>query len=106
LWAILLCAACQQPVEQPTLSDETIARIMADLHVAEAATTGLGGYSKDSLMHLYYSQVFELHGIKREAYEKDLRLLARDEVHMGEVVDAATALLQPDEEKKEQEVSK
>ncbi|MFM8485302.1 MAG: hypothetical protein ACKOCH_03120, partial [Bacteroidota bacterium] len=40
------------------ISDEKVARIMADLYVAEAATIGMTGYSKDSLMQVYYSQVF------------------------------------------------
>lgn len=66
---------------------------MADLHVAEAATTGLGGYEKDSLTQVYFKQVFEIHGIKKEEYERNIRLIARDELHLAEVADSAIALL-------------
>ncbi|MBK9336267.1 MAG: DUF4296 domain-containing protein [Lewinellaceae bacterium] len=101
--AMAPAAACEQHEGQPVLPDETVARIMADLYVAEAATTGLGGYSRDSLMHIYYGQVFDIHQVTREQYEKDLLFRARDEAHMEEVVDAAIALLQPEADKKEQE---
>jgi hypothetical protein len=97
LFLTAVCAialsACREVPEQPTLSDATLARIMADLHVAEAATTGLGGYEKDSLTQVYFKQVFEIHGIKKEEYERNIRLIARDELHLAEVADSAIALL-------------
>lgn len=103
LCASVLWQACQQQVEQPSLSDDTVVRIMADLYVAEAATTGLGGFKKDSLTFAYYEQVFEIHGVAREEYEKNLRLIARDEYRMEELTQAATALLQPKDAEKERE---
>lgn len=93
--------ACQQKqTEQPSLSDATIAQIMADLHVAEAATTGLGGYEKDSLTHMYFKQVFEIHGVSKDEYERDVRIIARDELRLGEVADSAIALLKAKSEKR------
>jgi len=98
LIALLLpvfCAtlSCRQETEQPSLSDETLARIMADLYVAEAATNGLGGYEKDSLTHAYYEQVFEIHGVTKNEYEKNVRLISQNELHIGEVADSAIAIL-------------
>lgn len=104
-WVLALIAvglsSCQEQVEQPSLSDEVMSRIMADLYVAEAATNGLSGYKKDSLMFAYYEQVFDLHGVSRADYERDLRLIARDESRMEEMVSAATALLEPEAQKSE-----
>ncbi|MCS7036288.1 MAG: DUF4296 domain-containing protein [Saprospiraceae bacterium] len=88
----LAVAACQSP-EQTRLPEETLARVMADLHIAEAATTGLTGFRKDSLLYLYYEQIFALHGVKREDYEHDIRLLSRDENRMMRLVEAAEDLL-------------
>ena len=96
--------ACRPEGEQPALSDEKIARIMGDLYVAEAATNGLTGYSKDSLTHVYYRQVFEMHGVTREAYEKDLRLIVRDVARMEAIMDRAGEMIEP--EKKPAEASK
>lgn len=78
------------------MSDEKIARIMADLYVAEAATIGLSGYPKDSLTHVYYEQALQMHGITGEQYEKDLRILARDVPRMEAILEQAQALLEPE----------
>ncbi len=89
----VLLTACRSE-ERLQLSEEQIARIMADLHIAEAATSGLVGYQKDSLLYLYHEQIFALHEVDRQTYEKDLRLLAREEARMQAVVERAEALLQ------------
>lgn len=61
LFALLcLYPACRENVEQPALSDDKIARIMADLNLAEAAAIGLNGFLKDSLTNVYYKQVMEI----------------------------------------------
>ncbi len=100
LWLCLglLAAGGCRSKEQPKLSEETLARIMADLHLAEAATTGLTGYRKDSLLYLYYEQIFTWHGVERQVYENDLQLLARDEAQMRAVVERAEAILQEADE--------
>ncbi|MBN8677040.1 MAG: DUF4296 domain-containing protein [Chitinophagales bacterium] len=91
---LLLLAACQSNQHQsPVLADDKISRIMADLALADAATTGLAGYTKDSLMQVYFKQVFEIHGVTEEAYEKDLRILADDLNHMEVIVKKADELL-------------
>ena len=65
IWISLFVSlmSCQEKkTEVQTLDDEKLARVMADLNVAEAATLGLSGYPKDSLIMVYYNQVFEIHG--------------------------------------------
>jgi len=88
-----LVACSPKSMEQTTLSDDKIARIMADLNIADAATTGIAGYPKDSLMHHYFNQVYEMHGITLETYEKDLRIVAQDLERMDRIVKKAEALL-------------
>ncbi|MCC7466790.1 MAG: DUF4296 domain-containing protein [Saprospiraceae bacterium] len=66
---------------------------MADLAIADAATTGLSGYTKDSLMHVYFKQVFDMHGTTAEVYENDLRILASDLTRMEVIVKNADELL-------------
>jgi len=71
--------ACQgKSMEQPTIPEDKMARIMADLSIAEAATQNLGTPQKDSMMHVYFVQVFEMHGTSLEEYEKNLRLYIQD----------------------------
>lgn len=77
--ALVFFFSCSvQSGESPSVSDEKLARIMADLNIAEAATNGLTGFPKDSLTRVYYAQVFEIHGISQEVYEKDLRIVSAD----------------------------
>lgn len=92
LVVVLALSQCQ-PAEQTRLPEETLVRIMVDLHTAEAATTGLTGFRKDSLLYLYYEQIFALHGVERADYEHDIRLLSRDEDRMMRIVEEAEALL-------------
>lgn len=98
LSVVTLFFACEKKTEQPSLPDEKISRIMADLFIADAATTGLSGYPKDSLMQIYFNQVLEMHGVSKEEYEKNLRLIANDLPRMETVIKQAEALL--DKEKK------
>lgn len=102
--AVLLLFSCEEKVEQPSLPDEKISRIMADLFTAEAATNGLSGYAKDSLLQVYFKQVLEMHNVSKEEYEKNLRLIANDLPRMEGIVKQAETLLQtggrPEEKKK------
>lgn len=102
--SVLLLFSCKEKVEQPSLPDEKISRIMADLFTAEAATNGLSGYAKDSLLQVYFNQVLEMHNVSKEEYEKNLRLIANDLPRMEEIVKQAETLLEtggkPAEKKK------
>lgn len=89
--SLLACAA--EPVKQTSLPDEKMARIMADLSIAEAATNGLVGYSKDSLLHVYIRQVFDIQEVTAEMYEENLRILAQDLPRMEAIVTRADSML-------------
>lgn len=89
--SLLACAS--ETVKQPSLTDEKIARIMADLSIAEAATNGLVGFAKDSLLHVYIRQVFDIQGVTPEKYEEDLRILAHDLARMEAIVLRADSML-------------
>lgn len=89
------CLACNlgKQQEQPSVSDEKMSRIMADLAIADAATNGIAGYDRDSLMQVYFNQVLELHGLTLEQHEKNLRIFANDTDRMKKMLDQAEVLL-------------
>ncbi len=93
---LLFWLACRPYGEQTTLTDDQIARIIADMNVAEAAANGLSGYSKDSLTHFYYDQVLKLHGTTKDEYEKNLHILANDLPRMHAILDQVDHILEPD----------
>ena len=92
--ALLLQGCGSGNTQSQDISDDKIARIMADLYVAEAATIGMTGYSRDSLMQVYYNQVFEMHGTNKVVYENNLRLISNDLQHLKQVVLEAQKLLE------------
>ena len=94
IYACILLSCTESPAEKPTLSDEKLAQIMADLNVAEAATIGLSGYPKDSLMKAYFAQVFEIHNTNLDEYEKNLRIVSTDMNHYQQILLASLKLLE------------
>lgn len=100
---VLAGPACGPKPEQLSVPEEKIARIMADLYIAESATTGLMGFSKDSLLRIYNEQVFQIHGVSQAEYEKNLKLLARDENDMERVVKMSVQLVKTDKDEPEPE---
>jgi Domain of unknown function (DUF4296) len=92
---LLLSSSChfQQTGARPSVSDEKMARVMADLCIADAATNGIIGYERDSLMQAYFQQVLQLHGLTQEQHENNLRIYANDMAKMKELLEQAEMLL-------------
>jgi len=88
--------ACQPTSTLPdtTIPDEKMARIMADINIAQAATARLNGYPKDSLRDVYFKQVMEMHGVSRADYEANLRIIVTDQARLETLLKTSEALLQ------------
>jgi hypothetical protein len=91
--ALFLAQCKRQPLEQPTRTEVQMARIMADLAIADAATNGLNGYPKDSLAQIYFRQVLEMHQLSMEEHEKNLRLYANDLGQLDRILQQAELLV-------------
>lgn len=67
-FGFLLIISCG---EKPycTLSDDQLIPVLTDIQVAEAAAQTLTGTLKDSILEVYYNQVFAIHGVEREEFE-------------------------------------
>jgi hypothetical protein len=89
--------ACQQTAQQAqettTIPEEKLVRIMADVALADGAVSNLSGYRRDSLAHVYYQQVYELHGITFEEYEQNLQAVSTNTPKLEALVAQARALL-------------
>jgi hypothetical protein len=82
---VLLISACGDKAEKPTIPEDKMVRIMGDLIVADAATANFSGYQKDSLSQVYYKQVYDMHGITLETYEKNLRIYSNNIEQMEQI---------------------
>lgn len=90
---ILFCQSCKEETPRPEFTDEKMAQIMAEIAIAEGATTMLSGFKKDSLANAYYRQVFEMNGTTLEEYEKNLRILVSDVPHTQAIVEQAAKII-------------
>jgi hypothetical protein len=86
--AIAGLTACKQNAPQPTIPEDKMVRIMSDLVVADAAAANFSGYQKDSLVQVYYKQVYKMNGITLAEYEKNLRIYAEDVDKMDRMTQA------------------
>jgi len=92
-----LIYGCGQPkTAVPSISEDEMVHIMADLSLAEAATSHLNGYPRDSLNQVYYKQVFEMHKITMEQYEQNLRIYTADLSTMERIVKNVEARFEPE----------
>ena len=62
LCLLLLATACEDEWVWP-MEEEALVGLLVDMHLAEAAANNLHGSQKDSIIQLYYNQVFRIHGI-------------------------------------------
>lgn len=94
-YSLILCAlpSCKEAEEQPTLSREKTAAIIADIFIADAAVATGYGPVRDSMQAWYYKQVFELHGIDRDSFEHQLSLYSRSLTEMDTIMHMAETKL-------------
>lgn len=90
---LLICSACQQTSAPLDVPEDKVAKIIADLSIAEGSVIMLSGYKRDSLAHAYYKQVYEMNGITLEEYEKYLRILVIDTDRLESVLKKSEQLI-------------
>ena len=67
------------------MDENKLAGIICDLHVAEAAAALQEGSKKDSLIRIYYHQIYEIHAIEETDFLKNMELLKTDLEKMEKV---------------------
>jgi uncharacterized lipoprotein YajG len=94
----LLLFSCQKQKETSSVTDEQTSKIMADMCMAEAATHTMTGFEKDSLVQIYYDQVFKINKLSKADHERNIRILSRDVLRMEAILLRTEKML---EEKKQ-----
>ncbi len=93
LWLpALLCfifSACGKKEKLP-LSEQELVSVLVDVHAAEAALVHLTAEDKDSLARIYYDQIMEIHGVKREDFDTCVAMMMRDPELMQEIYEQVT----------------
>ncbi len=81
----ILFTNCQQAVtDSPTLipdiSEEKMIDILLDTHLAEAAVQTEKTHQKDSLLYIYYQEIYRIHDITKEDFERNLEAWFNDPI--------------------------
>ena len=99
----LLLVSCGKEKEQAPVSEDQLLEVLIDVHIAEAAVQSLRGETKDSVIHAYYDQVFEIYGLKREDFETTMELYRNDPKRMEELYAKVMTEMERQEVKEEEE---
>ncbi len=70
---LMLLSSCtaEEPVPEPTIPEEKMAKILAEIHLAEGGFQNEVNLTKDSLANLYYNFIFTKHGITDKEFFKN-----------------------------------
>lgn len=80
LWIIgvmIFFAACKKTSPtttflQPDLAEDKMIAVLLDIHLAEAAVQTEKNAQKDSLLYLYYQDIYRIHNITQDDFERNL----------------------------------
>ena len=99
IFALLICslAACKNEAPSLSVPDSKMVQILVDVHIAEAAMQNLSIPTKDSLTELYYSQIFEIHNITPEQFQKDMDFIKHDPLTLERLYDRVMEVLGEEE---------
>ncbi len=73
----LLYLACQNNLNTP-ISEEKMIDVLVDVHTAEAMTESESQRVRDSMAPIYYTQIFEKHGVTRKDFDSTMVIYAHN----------------------------
>lgn len=70
--------ACEEQEPTLTMPQEKLIPILVDVHLAEGATYNVLKEQKDSLLKIYYKQIFEIHEVSEELFNENIAILQQN----------------------------
>jgi len=83
----LWCSGCHTPEEKPTMPEEKLVEVLADIHIAEAALQALRGQTKDSMSQAYYQQIYTIHRVDSVEVQETLETMREKPAEMKDLYD-------------------
>ena len=78
LLSISILTSCNKKVEVLPIEESELIKILADIHIAEAAFQNMSTSSKDTLAYQYYDQVYQIHEVEKENVDSCIAILNRN----------------------------
>jgi len=75
---IFLLVSCGEKKEVLPIPEPELIKILADIHLAEAAFQNLSTSTKDTLAYQYYDQVYQIHEVEKESVDSCIAILNRN----------------------------
>lgn len=85
LFSISLLVSCSKKVEVLPIPEPELIKVLADIHLAEAAFQNLSTSAKDTLAYQYYDQVYQIHEVEKENVDSCIAILNRDPKRFFEI---------------------
>ena len=98
LLGVVCMTACTEKEMVPLIEEKIMVRLLADLHISEAATQNADVTLRDSFRQLYYEQIFKIHEIDQALFEKELTQLKKNPKKLSAYYDQVLKVLQDDKE--------
>lgn len=81
---LVFLSACSGKSDWP-LPEKELIPLLVDVHLAESAASHLTGPVKDSVIQVYYNQIFTIHEMDSASFERVMAALDADPALMIEV---------------------
>ena len=76
--SIFLLSSCKKEKETLPIPEPELIKILADIHLAEAAFQNLSSSTKDTLAYQYYDQIYQIHEVQKENVDSCIAIMNRD----------------------------
>ena len=76
--------SCDTAVNLP-IDNEKMSKILADIHLAEAAANSLRNAQKDTVIAKYYQQIMDIHEVSKVDFDNTIVILKENPAEMLEV---------------------
>jgi len=93
--------SCKEKEPVPLIEEELMVRLLADLHISEAATQNVDVTLRDSFRQVYYEQIFKIHEIDQAIFEQEITLLKTNPKRLSIYYDQVIKILEKDKQQKE-----
>ena len=77
--------SCGEEDVQFTMPEDDLVKLLYDIQVAEAALQTVHSEVKDSVVDIYYEQIFEIHGTTKEILVKNIEVLKQKPIKSHEI---------------------
>jgi hypothetical protein len=84
LFVSFLFSCGPKPAVLP-IEKERLIPILVDVHIAEAAVQSLRKQEKDSVIQVYYDQIFEIHKISEDDFYASMEVLKQDAYQLEQI---------------------